>query len=89
MVNTLKATHTHTHAHTHTHTHTSTSVLLQSVTEDFQGPDLVFVLVLAPVLFRLQHVNVKLNPIMRLLMVCVTSDLMSLLGSSQGHRPAT
>lgn len=64
--------------HTHTCIHLNTGVLLQSVPDSFEGPNLVFVLVLALVLFCLQHVNVKRNLIMTLLMVCVTSDLLSL-----------
>lgn len=71
------------------HTRTYIQVCYCSVPDDFQGPDLVFVSVLGLVVFYLQHVNVERNLIMRLLMVCVTSDLVSLLGSSQGHRPAT
>ena len=73
----------------HTCIHINTSVLLQSVPDGFEGPNLVFVSVPALAVLCLQHVNVKRNLIMTPLMVCVTSDLVSLLGSSQGHRPAT
>ena len=64
---------------THTCIHIlNTGVLLQSVPDSSEGPNLAFVSVLALVLVRLQHVNVKRSPIMTPLMVCVTPDPVSL-----------